>query len=200
MTLTKRAAPFAGIFRGASLLVLTAALGLAGAYAWVHGRGNFHEVEKGVVYRSALPGAEGLERAIGEHGVKSVLNLCGEKPESAWYADEVAVARRHGVTLVNLELSAESELAADQVAKLVAVLREAPKPLLIHCRAGADRTGLASALYVASQGGTYHDASAQLSVFFGHFPYLGSKTIAMDVTLERYFDAVTNHRTASLSR
>ena len=51
---------------------------LVGGYAYVHGGGNFHEVSKGMLYRSSWLGAEGLEKAIARHGVKSVLNLCGE--------------------------------------------------------------------------------------------------------------------------
>ena len=46
------------------------------------------------------------------------------------------------------------------------LLREAPKPVLVHCEGGADRTGLAAALYLAAAG---HPAQAdgQLSVRYG---------------------------------
>ena len=40
--------------------------------------------------------------------------------------------------------------------KLVNILRTAPKPILIHCKAGADRTGLASAIVLI-----LHDYSIQ---------------------------------------
>jgi hypothetical protein len=56
-------------------LGLFALLLVAGAYAYVHGRGNFHEVDKGVLFRSSRLGADGLEKAINQHGIKSVLNL-----------------------------------------------------------------------------------------------------------------------------
>jgi protein tyrosine/serine phosphatase len=95
-----------------------------------------------------------------------------------------------------LALSANTELDLKQVADLVEALRDAPKPLLIHCRAGSDRTGLASALYVASHGGTYRDACEQLSLYYGHFPYFGSKSVAMDVTLERFYESVAGRRVA----
>jgi len=181
---------FLRAFRVVGLLALAVLLFLVGAYAYVHGGGNFHEVEKGVIYRSSWLGAEGLEKAITRHGVKSVLNLCGEQPGDAWYDGETTVARRHGIVFRSLTFSAKHELDAKQMTELVAFLRDAPKPLLIHCRAGSDRTGLACAIYVAARGGSYRDASEQLSLYYGHFPYFGSKSVAMDVTLERYYKSV----------
>jgi protein tyrosine phosphatase (PTP) superfamily phosphohydrolase (DUF442 family) len=183
--------------RVVGLVTLAVLLFLSGAYAYVHGAGNFHEVEKGVIYRSSWLGAGGLEKAISRHGVKSVLNLCGEQPGDAWYNGETQVARRHGIVFRSLALSANTELDVKQVADLVEALRDAPKPLLIHCRAGSDRTGLACAIYVASHGGSYRDACEQLSLYYGHFPYFGSKSVAMDVTLERFYESVAGRRVAS---
>jgi len=172
---------------------------LVGGYAYVHGCGNFHEVRKGMLYRSSWLGAEGLEKAIARHGVKSVLNLCGEQPGEAWYDGEVRVARRHGVDFRSLAFSAKQELDASQVRNLVALLRDAPKPLLIHCRAGSDRTGLACALYVAACGGSYREACEQLSLYYGHFPFFGSKTVAMDATLDRFFPGLAGQEVVSRS-
>jgi protein tyrosine/serine phosphatase len=168
-------------------VVLAGLLSVVGAYVYVHGGGNFHEVKKGILYRSSWLGATGLEKAIADHGVRSVLNLCGEQPGEAWFDGEVKVARRHGVDFRSLSFSAKQELDAPQVRNLLAVLRTAPKPLLIHCRAGSDRTGLACAIYVASAGGSYREACEQLSLYYGHFPFWGSPTVAMDNTLERFF-------------
>ncbi len=196
MTLPLRHSFFFRLVLATGSCFLLVLLALGGAYAYVHGSGNFHEVEKGMVYRSSWLGAEGLEKAIARHGVKSVLNLCGEQPGKEWYEGEVTVSRRLGVKFVSLGLSANTALDANQVAQLADALRDAPKPLLIHCRAGSDRTGLACALYVASHGGSYRDAQDQLSLFYGHFPYLGSKSVAMDVTLERFFESVAGRRVA----
>ena len=193
MTLPMRH-PFIRAFHAAGLLALAVLLFLGGAYGYVHGGGNFHEVEKGVLYRSSWLGAEGLEKAIARYGVKSVLNLCGEQPGDAWYDGETKVARRHGISFRSLAFSAKNELDAKQVAELVEALRDAPKPLLIHCRAGSDRTGLACAIYVAWRGGSYRDACEQLSLYYGHFPYFGSKSVAMDVTLERFYESVAGRR------
>ena len=191
--------PFVRALRVLGLLALACLLLLVGAYAYIHGGGNFHEVEKGTIYRSSRLGADGLDKAVDRYGVKSVLNLCGEQPGTAWYDGEVAVSRLRGVRFINLVYSANVALESAQVTELVETLRDAPKPLLIHCRAGSDRTGLACALYVADHGGTYQDAQGQLSLYYGHFPYLGSRSVAMDLTLARFFERVAGVRLSSRS-
>ena len=197
MTSPQRPAFLVRFVRAVGLTLLVVLLALVGAYTWVHGGGNFHEVEKGTVYRSALLGSEKLEQAVDRLGVKTVLNLCGEQPGVEWYEGELEVSRRRGIKFVNMALSANTALDAAQLAKLTDALRDAPKPLLIHCRAGSDRTGLASAIYVATHGGSYHDAQNQLSLYYGHFPYLGSKSAAMGISLERFYESLAGRRVVS---
>jgi protein tyrosine/serine phosphatase len=65
-------------------------------------------------------------------------------------------------------------------------MRDAPKPILIHCRSGADRTGLASALYLAAIAKTNEKtAEGQMSIFYGHLGLpIMSRAFAMDRTFE----------------
>lgn len=61
-----------------------------------------------------------------------------------------------------------------------------PKPILIHCRSGADRSGLAAALYVSKVAGLDNaKAEAQLSFYYGHvgIPVV-SAAYAMDKSLK----------------
>ncbi|RYD71062.1 MAG: hypothetical protein EOP84_25560 [Verrucomicrobiaceae bacterium] len=56
-----------------------------------------------------------------------------------------------------------------------AILKDAPKPVLIHCRGDSDRSGLASAIFMHSvRGGEIETAEGQIPLNFGHFsiPYL----------------------------
>jgi protein tyrosine phosphatase (PTP) superfamily phosphohydrolase (DUF442 family) len=150
--------------------------------------GNFHVVAEGQVYRSAELSKAGFAREIDAHHIRSVLNLRGPHPGDAWYQDEVAAAREHGAEHFDVGISARSEVPSDKIAKILAVLREAPKPILIHCQSGADRTGFASALYrYAIQGKSAEIAEGELSLWFGHFPYLLSKSGAMDASAHAYF-------------
>lgn len=149
--------------------------------------GNFHVVSEGKVYRAAQMDGQNLVRWQQEYGIASVLNLRGESIGSDWYETEKAVTEHLGVEHINFGMSASEELTDQEVQALLQVMRDAPKPLLIHCRAGADRTGIASALYVAGiDGGDEEAAERQLSLAYGHIslPWV-SKAWAMDVTWER---------------
>lgn len=176
-------------------LALVLALALVAAIAWpvwLQLSGNFHEVVPGQLYRSAQPSAEALERAVQRDGIRSVLNLRGDRPERGWYREEVAAAQRLGLTHADFAMSATRVPDAETMSRLVTLMRELPKPLLIHCRSGADRTGLAAALYLA---GIDHaaeaEAEAQLSFAYGHvgLPVV-SAAYAMDVAWEQLESAL----------
>lgn len=169
-----------------ALLVLV--VGGPAAYGIVQWeQGNFAVVSDQLVYRSRqLTGSE-LTKVIEQHHIKSILNLRGENQGSSWYRDEVAVAEVQHVQLADYQLSANRELASMEVAELLALMRTLPKPMLIHCRSGADRTGLAAALYLFEvEGRPPQVASSQLSWLYGHVPTLfWAKSRAMDDTFWR---------------
>ena len=75
---------------------------------------------------------------------------------------------------------------------VIRTLREAHKPVLIHCQAGSDRTGLVSALYCLTlKDETPAQADRELSVWYGHVPQIpGANTIAMD---HSYWHYVSNY-------
>lgn len=112
--------------------------------------GNFHSVVEGQAYRSAQPRGDDLDRYCRTYGIKTVINLRGQSDGAKWYDDEIAASERLGMTHVNFRMSANRELSKQDADALVHVLEGAEKPVLIHCKAGSDRSGLASALYVAA--------------------------------------------------
>ncbi len=68
---------------------------------------------------------------------------------------------------------------------LITLMKNAEKPILIHCKAGSDRTGLAAALYIAavSKGGE-RKAESQMSIAYGHFGIPFSPAYPMDESFE----------------
>src|SRR5215510_3170089 len=165
---------------GIILIGLTAG-SIGGYWGAVQYGGNFHTVEEGALYRSAQLSADELQTAIRDHGIRAVLNLRGAHPGEAWYDDEVGVSKASGVAHYNYGLSAYRVVTEQQIADLLGIIRDAPKPLLVHCKSGADRTGLVSALYrYAVEGVNTEEADGQLSLVYGHFPYLMSRSRAMD--------------------
>lgn len=160
---------------------------LVGYLGWLQFSGNFHEVSPGTVYRAAQMDGQVLARWKREYGIASVLNLRGENAGADWYETELALTDRLGIEHIDFRMSASKELRGPEVLRLIKVMRDAPKPMLIHCQAGADRTGLASALYVAAiDGKTEGSAEWHLSLAYGHngIPWI-SKAWPMDETWER---------------
>ncbi|TCM55134.1 protein tyrosine/serine phosphatase [Rhizobium sp. PP-F2F-G48] len=142
---------------------------------------NFHEVVPGQLYRSAQPSGADLSDYKSRYGIRTVVNLRGEG-RSAWYREEAETTAREGMVLINFRMSAYRALTLEESRALVAILRDAPKPILIHCKSGADRTGLASVIYESQIAGKDEKtAERQLSIAFGHFavPFLSS-AYAMD--------------------
>lgn len=140
--------------------------------------------ERGLSLRTAV--LKGLEAVIKDHAVKTVINLRGSQQNSEWYDAERATAAKLGVTHIDLPLSANEEPDDAKLDHLITTMRDAQKPLLIHCEGGADRSGLAAALYRhAIEGETYEKAAEELSFRYGHFPWLTSRTGAMDRAFAR---------------
>lgn len=175
--------------RHAKRLLLAVVVGvplILGYLAYLQLSGNFHTVSSGQVYRAAQMDGQALARWKREYGIASVLNLRGENAGADWYETERAVADRLGIQHIDFRMSASNELDQPQVQALLKVMRDAPKPMLIHCMGGSDRTGFASALYVAGVEQRGEDAAEwQLSLAFGHISLPWSKAWPMNITWER---------------
>jgi hypothetical protein len=150
---------------------------LAVSICWTFRRpwfqGNLGVVEAGRVIRSAQPTWQ-LPGWIREYHLRSILNLRGGGPADSWYEGEVEAARSGGVSFYDFPLSATRRPARYELLVLIDTLRSCPYPLLIHCKSGADRTGLASALYLMLMPGLPpQQAEHAFTVEHGHVPLFG---------------------------
>jgi len=152
---------------------------------------NLRVLVAGKAYRSGQMNAGQLARTVERYGVKSILNLRGENLTTGWHQAEIATAAKLNVIYSDRSLGSGQELSLKQMDELVALLRKAPKPVLIHCWGGADRSGLVSALYLfALEGRSPGEAYKELSIWNGHVPLIRPKVTAMDNSFWRY---VSNH-------
>jgi uncharacterized protein (TIGR01244 family) len=168
---------------GSAMLLLAVAVG--GYLGALQLTGNFHTVIAGTLYRSAQPAAKDIADYRKTYGIKTIVNLRGENIGSPWYDAEVAKAKQLGIAHINFRMSARRELTQAEAADLIAILEQAEKPVLIHCQAGADRSGLASALYVAAVAKLGEEAAEQqISIRYGHVSLPITAAYAMDRTFE----------------
>ncbi|MGI2031496.1 fused DSP-PTPase phosphatase/NAD kinase-like protein [Rhizobium panacihumi] len=178
------------IFRtiGLTLLAGVAAIGIhMGVNQLI---GNEHEVIAGELYRSGQPGSEEIDSLVSRHGIKTIVNLRNET-RGAWYAEEKAAADRNGVTLIDYPISSGAVLPVDDSAKLAEIMRHAEKPILIHCEHGANRTGLASAIYVGAVAKRSEIFSQlQLSPYYGHVPIPGIGRYAMWQSWDKFEETI----------
>jgi protein tyrosine/serine phosphatase len=148
---------------------------------------NLRVVVADRAYRSGQMNPGRLAGTIKRYDIKSILNLRGENLTKDWHQAEVATAAKLNVTHFDWSLSSGKDLSVEQMNTLVELLRQAPKPVLIHCAGGSDRTGLVSALYLfALEGRNPAEADNELSALNGHLPLIRPKVIAMDHSFARY--------------
>ncbi|WP_246748776.1 tyrosine-protein phosphatase [Rhizobium setariae] len=153
-------------------------------------RANFHEVDPGYLYRSGQLTPAQLRDYANRFGIRSIVNLRGRSEKADWYKGEVAEAKALGITHVDFKMSATKELPLNKADELEKILREVPKPVLIHCQAGADRSGLASAIFMQRiRGAGIEKAEGQISLYYGHFSIpVVSQAYPMDETWEKLED------------
>ncbi len=167
------------------ILILTPVLGGA-IYAYKEAENcNFHQITEGEAYRSAQMAGDELEHYINIYHIKSILNLRGKEPNARWYNDEIKASADKTVMHYDILLSAYSEPTADKVRTLIELIKSVPRPVLIHCQGGADRSGLVAAMWkVIVDKESKSEAGRQLSIFYGHLPF--GPTSAMDHFFENW--------------
>ena len=153
--------------------------------------GNFEPITEGEAYRSGQINKGRLEQYLRDYRIKSVLNLRGGNSGADWYEDEIAVCSRLSVRHYDLAMNSTGKPDPDVLVKLMNIFREAPRPILIHCRSGSDRTGLAAALWkVVVDGEQKSVAKKQLSILYGHFPV--GQTSVLDDFFEEWDPATAS--------
>ena len=119
------------------------------------GASHLHRVTDNL-YRGAQPSAEGM-RELAKMGIKTVINL------RAGHSDRDEIADT-GLDYVHVNVKPWHAEDEDVVKFLQAVADPDRGPFFVHCKRGADRTGLMCAVYrVAFCGWTNEQAAAEMT-------------------------------------
>lgn len=144
---------------------------------------NFHEVVPGRVYRCAQPSPEALEAMVKAHGIRTVINLRGCATPLSWYLDEGRATAALDLSQEDVSFSVYHLPPRHELLRLIDALDHSDPPILLHCRQGADRTGLASGVALLLQpGSTLNRSRRQLGIRYGHLP------VGAAACLDRFFD------------
>jgi len=129
---------------------------------------NWGVVESGRLYRSNHPTPWQLEQAVRRHGIRTVINLRGQREGCGSDALGRQAAAALGLEHIDAPLESRGAPHKDRVLRLAGIYARMEEPALIHCKSGADRTGLAAGIWLLVQGRGVEAALEQLSLRYGH--------------------------------
>ena len=107
-------------------------------------------VEDGIIYRSGQLSSSLVKRVLAEHGIEVIVDLTGVEAGNKDQAAERQAAEELGIEVKRFPLHGDGTGdIAHYIDALSAVVeaRDNGTPVLIHCAAGAQRTGGAVAFY-----------------------------------------------------
>ncbi|HLU49019.1 MAG TPA: tyrosine-protein phosphatase [Planctomycetota bacterium] len=136
-----------------ALVAVIAAIGLFVWKSWLEDRfipKRWGVVEEGLLYRSGQLSAALVENQLEKHGIRHIVDLTAEVPGDPDQAAELEAARDLGITHRWFGLGGNGTGDVESYAEAVATMHRAVaagEPALVHCSAGAQRTGGAVAFY-----------------------------------------------------
>jgi len=143
---------------------------------------NLGEVAPGV-WRSNQPDPRRVAR-YKAMGIRSIISLRGHRRASFTLFEEEA-CRDHEIDFRIAHLGARTLMPRENMLEVLDLFEAVEKPFLIHCKSGADRAGLASALYLlAHEGASAERAKDELSFRYLHLK--NSKTGVLGHMLDHY--------------
>ena len=102
------------------------------------GLSNLHKVSNSL-YRGAQPGKEGIQE-LKKLGIKTVINLRSDQSDREMLKDS-------GIVYKAIPMAASDPKVEDVITFLNIITDSNSAPVFIHCRYGADRTGMMCAIY-----------------------------------------------------
>ncbi len=131
---------------------------------------NFHWVIPDDCARAAQAWAGGVGPFLQKRGIKALINLRGRNDDLSWWKNETGAAAARGIAHLDAMLDSRKLPTRALLVRLIEAFDEAPRPFLLKCSGGQDRTSFAAALYIIHRDGWAAKSKAQAQ--FARFPYL----------------------------
>ncbi|SLN47611.1 fused DSP-PTPase phosphatase/NAD kinase-like protein [Roseisalinus antarcticus] len=144
---------------------------------------NQKEIAPGV-WRSNQPSRARLKALRDGKGVRTILNLRGEDV-FAHYLFLREDCAELGLKLVDVKLNATKAPVRERLVALLDAFESIERPFLMHCKSGADRTGLAAVLWMMLKEGQRLD-EARRQLHWTHLHWRNSAAGIMDDILDLY--------------
>lgn len=145
---------------------------------------NRHQISD-EAWRGAQPLPHQIH-SLARRGIKTVINLRGGAPTST-LALEREACNEAGLELVDFKVRSRGVPSREDVLGARQLFANVTYPILMHCKSGADRAGLMSALYLHSRCGVpIGEAKRQLSIRYGHIRY--ADTGVLDHFFDQYLE------------
>lgn len=131
---------------------------------------NFHWIECGTAARASQAYLGALGAFLTSNRLKAVINLRGAHPKVAWWRYESETCAQLGIAHFDVTLNSRRLPLRPMLVSLFDAFDAAPRPFVVKCAGGQDRTSLAAALYIVHRHGW--DALEGAQRQFSRFPYL----------------------------
>ncbi len=146
---------------------------------------NKYEISKGV-FRSSQPAPHQI-RSLAKQGIRTIVNLRGPR-ECGSYRLEEKYCKKYGINLINFKMHSRAAPALQVIKEAENLFATIEYPMLMHCKSGADRAGIASVLHMLlHQKKPIEVAKKQLSLKYGHIKQ--ADTGVLDFFFDCFHDA-----------
>ena len=139
------------------------------------------------VWRSNQPTPKRIRKAVNQLGIRTLISLRGERHDGVGRLESEA-ASAAGIAFEQISIYSRAVPSIEVIREAHALFKRAEYPILIHCKSGADRAGIMSALYLLlMENASAEEAAEQLSLKYLHIKE--AKSGILDAFLASYASA-----------